>query len=294
MTLTMLSTTEGDSFLDRLNPLAKLAWVGAVVIVAFSTANALLLAALGSAGLVCAAASGKFAPVIRGCMLLVPVGASLLFLQSVAPAIAEPWTAVASLGPFTIYQEGMYWGLVLFGRVFAVLVAGLLLTSSTQASDLFAALAKAGVPHNFNFMLSMTLQLVPIFQRELSVVLSAQKSRGMKAQGFSALIPSFIPVFIGAIERVQQLAISLESRGYGSQGPKTTYRRSEIRRADRVAIGAAGLFCLAMVALTILKRGWNLRAQFSIDGGLALGIVAFAMTAFLVVLVAVYAASRKI
>lgn len=41
-------------------------------------------------------------------------------------------------------------------------------------------------------------------------------------------MPSMVPVFVGAIERIQQLSISLESRAFGSSGHKTSYRRVRI------------------------------------------------------------------
>jgi len=50
--------------------------------------------------------------------------------------------------------------------------------------------------------MTVTLQLIPILQNEFAIVLSAQKSRGLKGTGFSALLPSMVPVFVGAIERV--------------------------------------------------------------------------------------------
>ena len=64
-----------------------------------------------------------------------------------------------------------------------------------------------------------------LFRSEVQLVLAAQRSRGMKGSGFGSIVPSFVPVAAGAVERVQQLAISLESRAFGSKGAKTSYRR---------------------------------------------------------------------
>jgi len=88
------------------------------------------------------------------------------------------------------------------------------------------------MPYVLNFILTVTLQLIPILQHEFATVLSAQKSRGMKGTGFGAVLPSMVPVFVGAIERVQQLSISLESRAFGSTGLKTSYRNVVMRAKD--------------------------------------------------------------
>ena len=188
----------------------------------------------------------------------------------------------------------MYWGLVLLGRIVAVLIVALLLTTSTHPGDLFTALGKLRVPHNVNFMLSMTLQLIPVFEREFGIVLSAQKSRGMKARGFQALIPSLVPVFVGAIERVQQLAISLESRGYGSSGTKTHYRDLTVRRSDWGVGAAAAVFLVVLVSVSIAFGGWSLRDQFVVPGPVAIGIVLVSAGAFAALLVVAWVGSRRL
>jgi energy-coupling factor transport system permease protein len=98
-------------------------------------------------------------------------------------------------------------------------------------------------------MLSMTLQLVPILQREVSIVLSAQRSRGMRSTGFGSIIPSFVPVFAGSFERVHQLSISLESRAFGSTGRATSYRRIAFGPIDAVlALAGLGVGVVGVVA----------------------------------------------
>jgi energy-coupling factor transporter transmembrane protein EcfT len=97
-------------------------------------------------------------------------------------------------------------------------------------------------------MISMTLQLVPVLQREVQLVLAAQRSRGMKGTGFGSIVPSFVPVAAGAVERVQQLAISLESRAFGSKGVKTSYRRVPSGPFD-LFVGLLGI--VVMIGLTI-------------------------------------------
>ena len=65
------------------------------------------------------------------------------------------------------------------------------------------------------------------------------------------MIPSFVPVFAGAIERVQQLSISLESRAFGSSGHKTSYRQVAVRPMDWVVGAAGAVFLAACIAVFI-------------------------------------------
>ena len=149
------------------------------------------------------------------------------------------------------------------------------------------------MPYTLNFMLAMTLQLIPVFQREVGIIMSAQKSRGMKGTGFSAVLPSFVPVFVGAIERVQQLSISLESRGFGSDGIKTSYRQVRGRASDWVVgiVGAVVLITLSVVAIT--KGTWSLANEITFSPLFVLITFLIAATLFAGVILAAVAFSFK-
>lgn len=236
----------GTSWLHRLNPISKLAWVLAVIFFAFASYNPFPLFAIAVLGFAMGLSAGIGRPLLRILVVFAPVTASMIVIQTLAPATcSNTCTAAAQLGPFTLYQEGMSHSLSLVSRVFAMEIIALGVLMTTHPSDLFAAFAKLRVPYILNFMVSMTLQLIPVLQREVSIVLSAQKSRGMKSSGFGSIVPSFVPVFAGAFERVQQLSISLESRAFGSTGAKTSYRQVRFGPIDAV-IAVSGLLAGAI------------------------------------------------
>jgi energy-coupling factor transport system permease protein len=253
----------GNSIIHRINPLAKLVWVVGYVVLAFSTQNIIILYSMAAFALLLAPIAGVTRPLLKGALILVPVGSSLLALQIIAPAVERPWTIVDQLGPLSLYGDGVYYGFVLLGRIVASLLLALIMVMTTHPSDLFTSFAKLKVPYTLNFMLAMTLQLIPVFQREVGIIMSAQKSRGMKGSGFSAVLPSFVPVFVGAIERVQQLSISLESRGFGSNGIKTSYRQVKGRPSDWV-VGIIGVLVVAYLSTISIMRGtWSLATEIT-------------------------------
>jgi len=283
----------GNSIIHRINPLAKLVWVVGYVILAFSTQNIVILYSMALFALLLAPIAGVTKPLLKGALILVPVGSSLLALQIIAPAVERPWTAVDQIGPLVLYGDGVYYGFVLLGRIVASLLMALIMVMTTHPSDLFTSFAKLKVPYTLNFMLAMTLQLIPVFQREVGIIMSAQKSRGMKGTGFSAVLPSFVPVFVGAIERVQQLSISLESRGFGSDGIKTSYRQVRGRASDWVVgiVGAVVLITLSVVAIT--KGTWSLANEITFSPLFVLITFLIAATLFAGVILAAVAFSFK-
>jgi energy-coupling factor transport system permease protein len=231
----------GTSWLHRLSPISKLAWVVAITFFAFATYNPWPLFAIAVIGFLIAVSAGVGTAIARVLAVFAPVAASMLVIQVIAPAVCRSdCTPATQIGPLTLYQEGISHGLSLVSRVLAMEVIAITMLMTTHPSDLFASLARLKVPYILNFMVSMTLQLVPVLQQEVQVVLSAQRSRGMKSTGFGSIIPSFVPVFAGAFERVQQLSISLESRAFGSTGAKTSYRRIAFGTVDML-VAVAGV-----------------------------------------------------
>lgn len=242
----------GNSFFHRLHPIPKLIWVTGVIVLCFATRNPLVLGVIFLIGLLFFFVSRTWSGYRRFMGILFPISLSLMVFQSLAPAFPQPWIPVADLGPFTIYNEGVYSGLSMLARAWASSNLAILTVMTTHPSDLFAALQAAGMPYELNFMLMASLQLIPIVQREFTVVLSAQRSRGMKAHGFGAVLPSMVPVFAGTIERVQQLSMSLESRGFGSKGEKTSLRKIKAVPLDWF-VGILGVVFTVVGVLLVIR-----------------------------------------
>ncbi len=284
-----------NSFFHRLHPVPKLIWAVGAIVMAFATRNPLVLLVLFVLGILFIAGAGVMRAYGRVMLVLFPISLSLIVFQALAPAFPQPWTPIAGFGPFTIYQEGIYSGLSLLLRTFAGSNFAVLLVLTTHPADLFTALQKFGVPHELNFMVSASLQLIPIVQREFQIVLSAQRSRGMRATGFGAAIPSMVPVFAGTIERVQQLAMSLESRAFGSKGAKTSLR--EVRASAKDGIfGLIGI--VVTVAVTVLVLQYQAQLDWSktpfMPDWVSVALVAVAALTFIAFTIALWwRASRE-
>jgi energy-coupling factor transport system permease protein len=267
------STVRGSSWLHRLDPVAKLAWLVPFSVFSFTTYRPLPLLVALAAGLLVAASAGILRPLLRIMVVFTPIAASIIVIQALAPATCGgPCTAPVPLGPLNIYDEGLTHGISLLLRVTGFQVVAFTLLLTTHPSDLFASLARLKVPYLANFMLAMTLQLVPVLQREVGLVIAAQRARGMRGTGFGALIPSFVPVAAGAVERVGQLAISLEARAFGSSGPKTSYRRVPSGPVD-AAVGVLGLVSMtSLTAYGIVSWGQAGSALIAFPPAIAVGL----------------------
>ncbi|TRZ47131.1 energy-coupling factor transporter transmembrane protein EcfT [bacterium] len=289
-----ITMVPGHSPIHRIAPLTKLLWAGGVLILSFATRNPAILGSIMILGLLLVSISNIWKPFLKVLSILVPLSLTLIVLQSVAPAFPRPWTEIVSVGPFTIYQEGLYSGVTMVLRAVAMTVFALLAIMTTHPSDLFVSLQRVGMPYVLNFILTMTLQLIPILQKEFATVLSAQKSRGLKGTGFGAVLPSMVPVFVGAIERVQQLSISLESRAFGSSGVKTSYRsvKMEIKDYILMVLGFAATAATLYWIIVDKSLDWSRTMVFApwvaflVIGLSALGFLVFTVIALKYVLTA--------
>jgi len=149
----------------------------------------------------------------------------------------------------------IWWTANLFEAGFAALKL-LALTSvffafftTTLPEDLANALVKAGLPYPVAFVLSTSLQFVPVMARKVKNVMDAQRARGIPLEpGWSALrhYPAFLaPVLIQAFQLAEALAEAMESRGFGLPG-RTFLKDFRMAPRDWIAI-SAGLITLLLL-----------------------------------------------
>lgn len=270
----------GESFLHKLNPLTKMILIIAFFVVVFPLMNPFILFAFVVLTVVLAAAVGVFKDFLKGMYVLVPASLAMVFFQTFWPAIPPPWKPLLKIGPLTAYHEGLYYGLVFAGRIMAMGAFALLMVLVTHPVDLFISLLKIKVPYILGFMTIVTLQLIPILMREFTTVIQAQRSRGLKARGLTALVPSMVPLFAASMERVQQLAMSLEARAFGSSGKKTSLREVKMSVADYVVIPLSIIGAVAGVVYFYANNWFNYLRTYTFPTEVATAIIALVTIGF--------------
>ncbi|MFO7741501.1 MAG: energy-coupling factor transporter transmembrane component T [Anaerolineae bacterium] len=134
-------------------------------------------------------------------------------------------------------------------RLLALTSAFFLFFRTTPPEDLGNALVKAGLPYPVAFVLTTSLQFVPVLSRKARDVFDAQRSRGIPLEpGLSALrhYPALMaPLLIQAFQLGDELAAAMESRGFGRPG--RTFRRDYRMRALDWAVLAVASAALALI-----------------------------------------------
>lgn len=272
----------GNSFFHRAHPFVKFYWVLSFVFFCFFNKNPYINYALTALGLIFVALAKTFPSYLRTMVIFGPAAFAMIFLQSIVPPVVfDNPQYLADLGPFSLYTESIIYGMLFSSRILCICTWSILMLMTLHPGELSSALQRAKVPYTVNFMITTTLQLIPILQREFGIILSAQKSRAMQAQGFKALLPSIIPVFAGAIDRVQQLSMSLETRAFGSENDRTLLRYKKFTSKE-IALSVASLAPIFIVIYGRLNLNSFIPSNgFSLSPGVGVFIVAFCGIAFL-------------
>jgi energy-coupling factor transport system permease protein len=243
-----------DTWLHRLHPLVRLFGMIAVFIAAFSAERPLwelpILAVLG----VLLVWSGGLSNVYRLRYLFVLIFVMTLSIWTVfyGPDGAPP---LLVWGPITVSHTAPWFGLGMALKLVCFLASGILFLSVTRIEEFAYALTRLGLPYKIGFTMTMAFRLVPVFVDAALSVVQAQRCRGLDFDRGSLwarvrrYVPVIVPVFMGALRRADQMAMTLDARGFQSSAPRTVlepYAVSWIDLAAALALAAGVVTYLAL------------------------------------------------
>lgn len=90
----------------------------------------------------------------------------------------------------------------------------------------------------FSTVISLTLRLVPTISEEAQSIMKAQASRGLDFKNgnikvkIRSLVALLIPLIVSIFHRAEEMALSMESRGYNPQAKRTKFKQFYIRKID--------------------------------------------------------------
>ena len=170
----------------------------------------------------------------------------------------QPRVSLGHLGPVHLYREGLVYGLAQSMRFVGLTFAGVALAVTTPPDRLYAALLRLRVPFGLALMSATALRFVPVIAREAAAVRRARAHRGRpvwrrRPAAWLALEVSLLrPVVARSWRRAQNLAESLDARGFDPLAPRTERRPLRLRWWDVAALVAAGCLSGGALAARIL------------------------------------------
>ena len=111
-------------------------------------------------------------------------------------------------------------------------------------------------PRDIALTITITLRFIPTMIEEINKIIDAQKCRGVSFRNknifknLKSIIAIFVPLFVSSINRAEDLAIALESRGYDSSKSHTKFKSDKLKNIDVYAILYAGIFIIGVILCT--------------------------------------------
>ncbi len=253
----------GSSIIHRLDPRSKLLAMFAFVFIIFLANDAIgygILTVFTFLGV--ALSRIKLSYFLKG---LRPMLGLILFTVIFQMLFTTGGEVLFQIWFLKITSYSLQNAFFIFMRFVLIIFMSTLLTLTTPPLTLadgiemgLAPLKKIKVPvHEIGLMLSISLRFIPTLMDDTTMIMNAQKSRGMDfgegnlVQKVKSVIPILIPLFVSSFRRADDLAIAMESRGYQGGEGRSKYRVLKWQRSDT-------LLLLSLVIVTAILVAWNM------------------------------------
>lgn len=246
----------GDSWLHRVDPRVKLLFVVSMIFLLILIRNMWVM--IGAAITVHLLVFSAEIPTTRIRALwktLLPVVMLMLMLRIILYPAGEAWFAIwiVRVTPIAVAQ-----GVVLALRIITMALAVAAWLYTTTQAQIVRGFVKLGMPHEWGMVLALALRYIPTFQGMFGRISEAQQARGLDLEqhkGFKrvrVMMPMFVAMIISSLRASEQLAMSMEARGYGRVGvQRTVLHEIEFRRLDYVLLIGLHLLVFAVVFLNL-------------------------------------------
>jgi len=244
----------GDSLVHRLDPRVKMGAVLLLMVVPFALHGFwgyLLLSAL--VALISVVSRVPLLALLRTLRDLLWIGFFMFFLY----IFTTPGQPLVAWGGITATWEGLLAAGAQIYRLCLLVVMASLLTFTTSPVQLSHGLEALLAPleglrlpvRELSMVLTIALRFVPVLFGEIEQIAKAQRARGVDFRSGGPLrrarnlVPVFVPIFVSAFRRANDLATAMDARGFRCSPQRTRLRQSHLGLQDLVA------FLIVLVAV---------------------------------------------
>jgi energy-coupling factor transport system permease protein len=160
------------------------------------------------------------------------------------------WASILSMGTMAV-------------RMVAIVLLFTLFTCLADVSDithgidgLLHPFQRIGLPaHEVALVFVVAFRFVPMLGQELERIMKAQAarggefSRGWGVKRIRQTFPLFVPLFVAALRRAEELAVAMEARGYSGGRGRTRLIMLKMRAIDWLAILLVLTICILAFTL---------------------------------------------
>ncbi|MCR4405633.1 MAG: energy-coupling factor transporter transmembrane protein EcfT [Anaerolineae bacterium] len=248
----------GDSILHRLDPRVKMGATLLLMVLPFAVhglaGHIVLSTFLLALVLIAGVSLSDLGRTLRTVFWI----AFLMFFLYLFTTPGEPLVAV---GRIAVTRQGVLSAGIQIYRLCLLVISASLLTFTTSPVQLAHGLEAMLFPlerirlpvRELAMVLTIALRFVPTLQEEIDKIAKAQRARGVDLSAGGPLrrarnlVPIFVPVFVSAFRRADELAMAMDARGFRGAAHRTHMRKLYLGLQDLLA----ALVVLGLALVTI-------------------------------------------
>lgn len=247
-----LEYVPGDSFLHRLNPVAKLLFAVLFAITCFCTGNTLFLVAMLALGIAMALSCGMMRQTL-GLMKAVAVFSIILAVLLILTTpqgdklVDLPWGYIGT--------GSLLAALTTVIRLEAAAIPLFLMFYVTKITDLTNSVVKVlHVPYKYAFTFASTVHFIPMFMNDMKGIMEAQTARGVEfdvggiVNKVRLMVPLCVPLLVSSVRKTNSAAIAAEVRGFNLRTRQSGYKQYPFAASDIAVM----VFAVALMAAAIV------------------------------------------
>lgn len=243
---------EKNRWIHRLDPRSKMAFALVYTLLLFIANHPLYLTALTIVIVVVGFTAAAFGRLRKIYPVLLFVFLFTIFL----------WTLF--IGGEThliawIDLEAMLFGVTAALRIINVILLTVIFFATTRVEELTTGLVKIGLPYKVGFVFSMAMRLVPTFVGAVYTIIQAQRSRGLDLESGSVFVklrrsvPLVVPVLLTSLRNTNQLAMALESKGFGIGKKRSSFLQLKLSKTDYVVLAVVIAMLIGGVCIVVFR-----------------------------------------
>ncbi len=226
------------TWIDRLDPRTKLAWLMLVVLLSLANTDWQLLLALLCLIVGLSLWNRQQLSAFAGPFLVIGiVGLELLIVQLI---FCRQGAVVWKYGMLSVYSEAVPLALTATLRVGVMFLAATQFLGWTSPGDVVLMFVRMKLPYRYAMLAGLALRFLPLMERELADIYESQAARGLPMYGtlqkIKGLIPVTMPFLFRSFRRASETALAMELRGFGRQKERTFLKDLRFSRYELAAI----------------------------------------------------------
>lgn len=236
-----------DNTLYRLHPISKIVFT--VVATAIAVASGWRTAVVTLA--ILTVTSFLLIDWRRTCSLVVSV---LLFVLPMT-LFVHVYTILGNPNIDAVLSTSMGMA-VAVARVVTMALSFYILFVTTKPQSLARVLSSVGIPYKYSYGFILALRFLSVIAGDLAEILSIQKIRGLVfgrslIKRLKSYLAVFIPLTISTLMRVDEIALSLEIKGFGYSNSRTYMYTEPLKIHDVLTITLCISIAVAVFSLGI-------------------------------------------